>query len=94
MKKRLVAALLLVALLLSMLAACGGQTNPDTPEAPETPNQGEQGNSAVGAYDGSEVTIKFAHTMGAKLRDVLDYHIAEFNKLYPNITIEHSSLGR
>ena len=44
-------------------------------------------------YDGSEVTIKFAHTMGAKLTEVLDYHIVEFNKLYPNIHIEHSSYG-
>lgn len=31
--------------------------------------------------------------MGAKLQEVLNYHIGEFNKLYPNITIEHSSYG-
>ncbi len=92
MKKRILAALLLVAMLVSMLAACGGNTtnNGDGPK-----KEGQIGNFAVpeAGYDGSEVTIKFAHTMGANLREVLDYHIGEFNKLYPNITIEHSSYG-
>ena len=46
-----------------------------------------------GGYDGSKVTIKFLHTMGAKLREVLDYHIDEFEKLYPNITVEHDTGG-
>lgn len=45
------------------------------------------------AYDGCEVTITFYHTMGKALRDELDIWIAEFNKLYPNITIEHKSQG-
>ena len=44
-------------------------------------------------YDGSEVTITFWHTMGQQQRSVLDYHIAEFNKLYPNITIQHEQVG-
>lgn len=44
-------------------------------------------------YDGSEVTIKFSHTMGQSLRDVLDKYIVEFNKMYPNITIEHNQVG-
>ena len=39
------------------------------------------------------VTIKFYHTMGANLREVLDVYIAEFNKLYPHITIEHEQVG-
>ena len=93
MTKRLVAALLLVAMLLSMLVACGGEpATPDTPDAPDA-TQGNQPVAEAGGYDGSEVTIKFAHTMGAKLRDVLDYYIGEFNKMYPNIHIEHSSYG-
>lgn len=44
-------------------------------------------------YDGSEVTIKFYHTMGQNLRDVLETYITEFNKLYPNIHIEHEQVG-
>ena len=86
--KRLVAILMLVALMVS-LVACGGAGD-TTPSATKA-----SGNFAVpeGGYDGSEVTIKFAHTMGAKLQEVLDYHIGEFNKLYPNIHVEHSSYG-
>ena len=44
-------------------------------------------------YDGSEVTIKFYHTMGSNLTTVLDQYIAEFNTIYPNIHIEHTSVG-
>ena len=44
-------------------------------------------------YDGSEVTITFYHSMGAKLQTVLNNYIPEFNKLYPNITVEHASQG-
>ena len=46
-----------------------------------------------GGYDGSAVTITFSHTMGASLRTVLDAYIEEFNKIYPNITIEHVQTG-
>ena len=45
------------------------------------------------AYDGSAVTVTFYHTMGEKLRNVLDAWIPEFTKMYPNITIEHKSQG-
>ncbi|MBR4081996.1 MAG: extracellular solute-binding protein [Clostridia bacterium] len=44
-------------------------------------------------YDGSEVTIKFYHTMGSNLTTVLDAYIVEFNKLYPNIHVEYTSVG-
>lgn len=46
-----------------------------------------------GGYDGSEVTIKFYHTMGSNLKEVLDRYIVEFNKLYPNIHVESESIG-
>ena len=45
------------------------------------------------AYDGSEVTISFYHTMGQKLREVLDAWIPVFNQTYPNIKIEHATYG-
>ncbi|MBE5809561.1 MAG: extracellular solute-binding protein [Clostridiales bacterium] len=47
----------------------------------------------VVAYDGSEVTITFYHTMGSNLTTVLDAYIAEFNTLYPNIKVEYTSVG-
>lgn len=84
MKKKILSILLLVAMLLNMgmLSACNKS---ETPEA----------NFVVpeGGYDGSEVTITFYHTMGANLREVLELYIEEFNKLYPNIHIEHKQVG-
>ena len=46
-----------------------------------------------GGYDGSAVTITFYHTMGAKLREVLDAQIPIFNEMYPNITVVHEQVG-
>ena len=91
--KRIVAILMLAAMLLA-LTACGS-TGEATPAATDASGNTILGNFVIpeGGYDGSEVTIKFGHTMGAKLQDVLNYHIGEFNKLYPNIHIEHSSYG-
>ncbi|MBR4291533.1 MAG: extracellular solute-binding protein, partial [Oscillospiraceae bacterium] len=85
MKKRIVAAALLIVMLLSM-AACGAKT-----EAANT----TVGNFTVpeGGYDGSAVTITFYNTMGTNLTPVLEAHIAEFNKLYPNITVESVNVG-
>jgi len=58
---------------------------------------GDAGNASVEipevGYDGSEVTVKFYHTMGQNLRDVLEIYIAEFNALYPKIKIEHEQVG-
>ena len=41
------------------------------------------------------ITIRFWHTMGQNIRDVLDDVIAEFNAIpeYSNITIEHEQIG-
>ena len=45
------------------------------------------------AYDGSDVTITFYHTMGSNLTTVLDAYIEEFNKLYPNIHVQYTAVG-
>ena len=96
MKRRIVATLLLVVMLMSMLTACGGSTSETQPAE----NQGGEtvqnvGNFVVpeGGYDGSAVTITFYNTMGANLAAVLDAYIVEFNKLYPNITIVSTNVG-
>ena len=96
MKKRIVAMLLLLCMLMSVLAACGGSA-----ETPAADNKSPVSNNtpaetpapAEVTYNGEPVTIKFYHTMGANLRAVLDAYIVEFNALYPNITIEHSQVG-
>ena len=93
MKKRILAALMLVLMLLSMFTACG-----DDVDTGNGDNDGEtkgEVNFTVpeGGYDGSEVTIKFYNTMGANLRGVLDNYIVEFNKMYPNIHIEVTQVG-
>ena len=89
--KKLFALLLALSMVLSMGLLAGCQSGD---------GEGSDGETAVAnfnvpesGYDGSEVTLTFYHTMGANLREVLDYYIAEFNKLYPNIHIEHSQVG-
>ncbi|MBR2930472.1 MAG: extracellular solute-binding protein [Clostridia bacterium] len=85
--KKLISTLLIVTLLftsLLTLSSCnlfGGGNNSADFVVPE------------GGYDGSAVTIRFYHTMGADLRKVLDDAIVRFNALYPNITIEHEQVG-
>ena len=102
MKKRLFALLLACVMLMGMLTACGKPDSGNNPVGPENQNPGNteqveqaKGNFEVpeGGYDGSAVTIKFYNTMGANLRSVLDNYIVEFNKLYPNITIEATQVG-
>ncbi len=105
MKKKLLALLLSMTMLLTAgaLVACdtssnegpatdgfvggtnaSGETAPDV-NAPVVPDAGFDTETPV--------TIKFYHTMGSNLRDVLDRYIVEFNKLYPNITIDHEQVG-
>ena len=84
MKKILVVILVLLALTINLVAmtSCGGTKVAADFVIPE------------GGFDTSkEITINFYHTMGANLRDVLDRYIIEFNKLYPNITINHQQVG-
>lgn len=78
--KKLLAVLLLLAVAFSVFA-CGTTKAVANFEVPE------------GGYDGSDVTITFYHTMGSNLSTVLAAYIEEFNKLYPNIHIEHTQVG-
>ncbi len=85
MKKRITAMLLMAVMLLGIfsLAGCKKATNQNAAfEVPE-----------AGFNPDEEVTITFTHTMGAKLQEVLNTYIAEFNKIYPNIKITHQSAG-
>ncbi len=87
MKKSLLALFLAVCMCLPLvlLTACGGGGAGGPVQDFVIPE---------GGFDTSkEVKVVFYHTMGANLREVLDKYIAEFNKLYPNITIEHKQVG-
>ncbi len=93
--KKIVALIMAAVMIMALLVACS--------PADASSNNGTQGPNANGivgnfavpevGYDGSEVTLKFYHTMGSNLRNVLDAYIVEFNKLYPNIHIEHEQVG-
>ena len=85
MKKRLIALLLLTAMLVGMaaLAGCGSKNEKD----PEFKVENLE-------FDvNEEVTITFSHTMGKALQNVLDKYIKKFNEIYPNIHIEHVAAG-
>ena len=70
----------------------GGENKPGDNEGNTGTTPPASDYNVVG-YDGSPVTITFYHTMGAALRNVLDASLKDFNKLYPNIKVEHESLG-
>ena len=104
--KKILSILLVLAMMLSMLALVACDKGGNQGNQGNQGNNGNQGNTATGkpagmasfdvpevGYDGSAVTVVFYHSMGAKLQGVLNTYIPEFNKLYPNITIEHSSMG-
>jgi len=85
MKKIIALILLTFVLCTGALTACsGGGTTEDTNKP------GEQSSHTIPTED---VTVVFYHTMGKNLRDVLVKYIAEFNKVYPNITIDEQSIG-
>ena len=95
MKKFLVSLLLLVAMMLNIVAmtACNGGGDIDINDAMDRVDSAGYAVPENG-YDGSEVTITFYHTMSATaLQPTLDLYIEDFNKLYPNIHIEHKQVG-
>ena len=89
--KKIIALLLVLVTCFTVLVSC----KREKPPVENTPVTYEKVRYDVpaGGYDGSEVTISFSHTMGEELRNILDQYIVEFNKIYPNITVEHSQVG-
>ena len=91
--KRIISTLLLVAVMLTTVLA--SFTGCDL--IGKKPGGGNAGADFVMPEEGfnteDTITIKFYHSMGAALQEVLNRAIAEFNTIYPNIIIEHESLG-
>ena len=83
MKKRhwFISLLMGIVTALAVQGCGGGQTSIAPFSVPEN------------GYDGSEVTIRFYHTMGQPLQDVLNVYIEEFNEIYPNIHINSLAIG-
>ena len=90
-KKILVAC---AAMLLSIVSLAGCDALNSLTITTVTTNTGSTGTQQSNGYDGSAQTIKFYHTMSTtNLTPVLDQYIEEFNQIYPNITIEWTSVG-
>lgn len=85
MKKIIALILLTFVLCAGALTACSGGGSAD-----DTNKPAEQSSHTIPTED---VTVVFYHTMGKNLRDVLVKYVAEFNKVYPNITIDEQSIG-
>ena len=94
--KKILALVLAVVLTFGMMAtmtACGGGGS-STPSGGGKPQASADFQIPEGGFDTTKpVTIKFYHQMGAALQEILNNAIADFNKLYPNITVEHASYG-
>lgn len=76
------AALMTFASVTLLASGCGGSRVIDDFVMPE------------GGFDiNTPVTIKFYHTMGQSLQDVLNMYLDDFYELYPNITVDHQSIG-
>ena len=66
----------------------------DNPEETTTPeNNTPEETTPEPTIPDDKITITFYHTMGSNLQIVLERYIAEFNKLYPNIIVDHKTVG-
>lgn len=99
MRKRILSLLLVVVLGVSLCACNGPATNDPSGDSGNVGSESGGENNPMlfevpeGGYDGSEVTISFYHTLSSRYWSLLDTYIAEFNKLYPNIHVEHQLVG-
>ena len=85
--KKIVSLLLVAMMLIGMMGALAGCNNGGNKVAPDFV-------MPEGGFDTTkEVTITFYHQMGAQLQEILNTAIADFNKIYPNIKVEHKTYG-
>ena len=84
--KKIVSLLLVAIMLIGMMSALAG-CNQGSLVAPDFV-------MPEGGFDTTKpVTITFYHQMGAALQEILNTAIEDFNKIYPNITVEHKTYG-
>lgn len=82
--KKLFAIVLTLALVSTACIALVACTGPSNAVNFEVPAEG---------YDGSPVTVTFYSSMGQDYEKVFNAYVAEFNELFPNITVDHQRLG-
>ena len=68
-------------------------SNPEDPTSEDKPAEDpfKDAYTPVEFDTTKDVTIKFYSTMGQNLRKVYDIFIEDFNEMYPNITVEHTT---
>ena len=85
--KKIVSLLLVAIMLIGMMSALAGCNQGGSKVAPDFV-------MPEGGFDTTKpVTIVFYHQMGAALQEILNAAIEDFNKIYPNITVEHKTYG-
>ena len=85
--KKIVSLLLAAIMLIGMMGVLAGCNQGGNKVAPDFV-------MPEGGLDTSkEITITFYHQMGAQLQEILNTAIEDFNKIYPNITVEHKTYG-
>ena len=101
--KKLAAVLLAGMMVMGLLAGCGSNPSTSTPaastpaesqapaESTAAPAKETNFKAPAGGYDGSAVTIRFYHNMSQEKQNLLKEYIDEFNKIYPNITVDFTS---
>lgn len=85
----------------------GSVSSSATPSTPNNPTSNPSNSSSVTSstssefqytsdlptFTADEIKITFWHTMGDNLQTALNEIITEFNKVYPNIKVEHTQIG-
>lgn len=97
MKKKIGTIFLAGLLACTMACFAGCDTGPSKNQGPvEWKELSASGGFTMpeGGFDvNSPVEIKFYHTMGKALQEQLDIQLSEFNKLFPNIKVNHEQVG-
>ena len=94
MKKSLLSLLLVIVMLFNVLvlAGCEFDFSLDVDDKEEV-GKVVQNFDFTGVDMTKDITITFASTQGAALKAITDRYIAKFMELYPNITVEHTTMG-
>ena len=104
----LLAAVLMSTTILVGATSCKDDKNPSSSETNSVSNSNSEVSESSSASESTvsntpqaeiefdtttPVTISFYSTMGTSLKENFDPYIAEFNKIYPNIKVDHTAVG-